>query len=155
MRCPFCTHNDTQVKDSRPHEDGSVIKRRRQCPACGARFTTVETVRLRELFVIKKSGVRVPFHRDKLLQSVRIALRKRPFLQDDIEKIVNGLVRSLESAGEAEISSKRIGETVMEALLNLDHIAYIRYVSVYHDFTDPRDFEKLVVGLRENMKECA
>ncbi len=127
-----------------------MIRRRRQCPGCGARFTTNETVRLRDLWVIKKNGARLPFRREKLLYSVQIAMRKRPFSQDDIERLVNGLVRSFESAGESEISCRVIGERVLEALLNLDRVAYIRYASVYNDFSNLRDFEKLTDRLKEN-----
>lgn len=146
MRCPFCGHDDTQVKDSRPTEDNSAIRRRRFCPppGCGARFTTFERVQLRELTVVKSSGVREPFDRDKLLRSMRIALRKRPVDADRIDRVVNSLVRQLESSGESEIPSKSIGEMVMNHLLNLDQVAYVRYASVYRDFREAADFNHIV-----------
>lgn len=147
MRCPFCGHDDTQVKDSRPTEDNSAIRRRRFCPGCGARFTTFERVQLRELTVVKSSGQREPFDRDKLLRSMRIALRKRPVDADRIDRVVNSLVRQLESSGESEIPSKSIGEMVMNHLLNLDQIAYVRYASVYRDFRDATDFNHIVETL--------
>ena len=140
MRCPFCAHNDTQVKDSRPTEDNSAIRRRRYCPNCGARFTTFERVQLRELTVLKKGGQREPFDRDKLMRSMRIALRKRPGEEDRVDRVVNGIVRRLESSGEVEISVDNIGELVMEALLTLDKVAYIRFASVYRNFRETKDF---------------
>lgn len=148
MRCPFCGHDDTQVKDSRPTEDNSAIRRRRFCPSCGARFTTFERVQLRELTVVKSTGQREPFDRDKLLRSMRIALRKRPVDADRIDRIVNSLVRQLESSGESEIPSKQIGEMVMHALLNLDQVAYVRYASVYKDFREAADFNEIVGSLK-------
>ena len=144
MRCPFCAHNDTQVKDSRPTEDNSAIRRRRYCPNCGARFTTFERVQLRELTVLKKGGQREPFDREKLLRSMTIALRKRPVEQDRIERVVNSIVRQLESSGESEIRSQTIGELVMDALAGLDQVAYVRFASVYRDFRETRDFEKFI-----------
>ena len=144
MRCPHCGANDTQVKDSRPTEDNTAIRRRRFCPHCGERFTTFERVQLRELTVLKRSGRRVPFDRDKLMRSVQIALRKRPFDQDSIEQLVSTIVRGLESQGENEISSQIIGEKVMEALRKLDEVAYVRFASVYKNFREARDFETVL-----------
>ncbi len=144
MRCPFCGHEDTQVKDSRPTEDNSAIRRRRQCPNCGARFTTFERVQLRDLTVLKSNGQRETFDRDKLLRSMTIALRKRPVDQDRIERIVNGIVRRLESSGESEIPSKWIGELIMDALGTLDPVAYVRFASVYRNFREARDFEEFI-----------
>ena len=146
MRCPFCAHNDTQVKDSRPTEDNSAIRRRRYCPNCGARFTTFERVQLRELTVMKKGGQREPFEREKLLRSMRISLRKRPVEEDRVERVVNGIVRRLESSGEAEIKADQIGELVMEALLTLDKVAYVRFASVYRNFRETNDFEDFITG---------
>ena len=148
MRCPFCGHDDTQVKDSRPTEDNSAIRRRRFCPGCGARFTTFERVQLRELIVVKSSGQREPFDREKLLRSMRIALRKRPVDTDRIDRVVNSLVRQLESSGESEIPAKQIGEMVMVALANLDPVAYVRYASVYKDFREASDFNEFVGSLK-------
>ena len=148
MRCPFCAHNDTQVKDSRPTEDNSAIRRRRYCPNCGARFTTFERVQLRELTVMKKGGQREPFEREKLLRSMRISLRKRPVEEDRVERVVNGIVRRLESMGETDISSKHIGEIVMEALARIDTVAYVRFASVYKNFQAADDFDKFVQELR-------
>lgn len=144
MRCPFCGHDDTQVKDSRPAEDNSAIRRRRSCTNCGQRFTTVERVQLREITVVKTDGRRVLFDRDKLARSVRIALRKRPVDDDRIERIVNGIVRQLEASGEAEIDSKQIGELVMETLKEVDAVAYVRFASVYRNFREARDFEAFI-----------
>ncbi len=141
MRCPFCGHEDTQVKDSRPAEDGAAIRRRRSCPHCGQRFTTVERVQLRELTVVKTDGRRVPFDADKLARSIRIALRKRPVEPDRVERMVNGIVRQLETAGEGEVTSAQIGELVMARLRELDEVAYVRFASVYRDFREARDFE--------------
>lgn len=149
MRCPFCGNDDTQVKDSRPTEDGSAIRRRRQCPACGGRFTTFERVQLRELVIVKKSGKREPFERDKLARSIEIACRKRPVAPERIERLVNGVVRQLESLGESEIDVSQVGELVMAALQALDPVAYIRFASVYRDFREARDFETFVGGLSE------
>jgi transcriptional repressor NrdR len=145
MRCPFCQNEDTQVRDSRPTEDGASIRRRRQCSKCGARFTTFERVQLRELVVVKRStGKRAPFEREKLTRSVRIALNKRPVEADQIEQMVSGIVRRLESLGEAEIASGVIGEMVMDALAHLDPVAYVRYASVYRDFREAVDFERFL-----------
>jgi transcriptional repressor NrdR len=144
MRCPFCVNEDTQVKDSRPTEDNSAIRRRRQCPNCGARFTTFERVQLRELTVIKGNGTREPFDRDKITRSMTIALRKRPVDRDRVERVINGLVRRLESSGESEIPSKLVGELVMDALASLDQVAYVRFASVYKNFREARDFEDFV-----------
>ncbi|MGL4543381.1 MAG: transcriptional regulator NrdR [Polymorphobacter sp.] len=147
MRCPFCANDDSQVKDSRPTEDGGAIRRRRQCPACGARFTTFERIQLRELVVLKKSGKREVFDRDKLARSIEIACRKRPIEPERIERLVNGVVRRLESLGDTEIDGAIIGEMVMEGLQALDPVAYIRFASVYRDFREARDFETFVGGL--------
>ena len=147
MRCPFCGHNDTQVKDSRPTEDNAAIRRRRFCPSCGARFTTFERVQLRELTILKKNGKRAPFDRDKLERSVQISLRKRPVDQDRIERMVSGIQRRLESMGEAEIPSSVIGEMVMDSLANLDPVAYVRFASVYRNFREAKDFEEFVEDL--------
>ncbi len=148
MRCPFCGNDDTQVKDSRPTEDNAAIRRRRFCPACNARFTTFERVQLRELTVVKSAGAREPFDRDKLLRSMRIALRKRPVDADRIDRVINSLVRQLESSGENEIPSKTIGEMVMNHLAALDQVAYVRYASVYKDFREASDFNEFVGNLR-------
>ena len=144
MRCPFCQNEDTQVKDSRPTEDGAAIRRRRQCDKCGSRFTTFERVQLRDLIVLKRSGRRVPFDRDKLARSLAVALRKRPIEQDQIEQMISGIVRKLESTGESEITSETIGEMVMDALANLDPVAYVRYASVYRDFKETSDFADFI-----------
>jgi transcriptional repressor NrdR len=144
MRCPFCGHDDTQVKDSRPSEDGSAIRRRRSCGGCSQRFTTIERVQLRELTVVKTDNRRVPFDRDKLARSVRIALRKRPVDDERIELIVNGIVRRLEASGEADIPSKLIGEQVMETLKEVDAVAYVRFASVYRNFRETKDFEAFI-----------
>jgi transcriptional repressor NrdR len=144
MRCPFCGHDDTQVRDSRPTEDNTAIRRRRYCPNCGARFTTFERIQLRELMVVKKSGSRVPFDRDKLERSIAIAIRKRPVEPDRVERLINSIVRRLESAGESEVSSETIGELVMEGLAALDPVAYVRFASVYRNFREAKDFEDFV-----------
>jgi transcriptional repressor NrdR len=144
MRCPFCGHDDTQVKDSRPTEDNSAIRRRRSCPSCGSRFTTFERVQLRELVVIKKNGQRMPFDRDKLARSIAIAVRKRPVDADRVERIINSIQRRLESSGENEIPSTMIGEMVMEALYNMDQVAYVRFASVYKNFREAKDFEEFI-----------
>ncbi len=144
MRCPFCTNVDTQVKDSRPTEDNTAIRRRRHCPACGGRFTTFERIQLRELTVLKKSGARILFDRDKLERSIQIATRKRNVEPERVERMINGIVRQLESSGENEIPSKSIGELVMAALANLDPVAYVRFASVYRNFREARDFEDFV-----------
>lgn len=144
MRCPFCQNEDTQVKDSRPTEDGAAIRRRRQCDKCGNRFTTFERVQLRDLTVLKRSGRRAPFDRDKLARSVMVALRKRPIEPEQIEQMISGIVRKLESQGESEVESQAIGGMVMEALANLDTVAYVRYASVYRDFTEASDFADFI-----------
>jgi transcriptional repressor NrdR len=144
MRCPFCGHDDSQVKDSRPSEDNSAIRRRRHCPECGGRFTTFERVQLRELVVIKKSGRREAFDRDKLERSINHALRKRPVERERVERTVTGIVRRLESMGENEIQANVIGELVMQALASLDKVAYVRFASVYKNFREMRDFEMLI-----------
>ncbi|MFV0280793.1 MAG: transcriptional regulator NrdR [Rhodoblastus sp.] len=144
MRCPYCGSLDTQVKDSRPTDDSSAIRRRRVCPDCGGRFTTFERVQLRDLIVVKKSGRRVPFEREKLMRSLSVALRKRPVDPERIERMVNGVVRQLESEGEAEIPAARIGELVMQGLKSLDDVAYVRFASVYRDFREARDFGVLI-----------
>ena len=144
MRCPYCGSLDTQVKDSRPTEDSASIRRRRVCPDCGGRFTTFERVQLRELTVVKRSGRRTPFDRDKLETSIAHALRKRPVAPERIERMVNGIVRQLESSGEAEIQSSAIGELVMEGLKGLDDVAYVRFASVYKNFREAKDFEELL-----------
>lgn len=147
MRCPFCGHDDTQVKDSRPSEDGAAIRRRRFCSSCGQRFTTVERVQLRELTVVKSDGRRVPFDREKLARSIRIALNKRPVQDERIERVVNGIVRQLEAAGEAELASSQIGELVMDTLKEVDEVAYVRFASVYRDFREAKDFEAFLGSL--------
>jgi len=151
MRCPFCGHDDSQVKDSRPTEDNAAIRRRRSCPQCGARWTTFERVQLRELTVVKKDGEKLPFDRDKLNRSLKIALRKRPVGEDRIERIVNSIQRQLETSGESEIPSKAIGEIVMENLRDLDPVGYVRFASVYRNFREAKDFETFVE--HENLGE--
>ncbi|NBU83496.1 MAG: transcriptional repressor NrdR [Sphingomonadaceae bacterium] len=149
MRCPFCAHEDSQVKDSRPTEDNGAIRRRRQCEACGARFTTFERIQLRELTVVKSEGRRQSFDREKLERSVTIACRKRPIEPAKIERLVSGIQRQLETSGESEVSASTIGELVMEGLKGLDGVAYIRFASVYRDFTEPRDFEDFAGSIAE------
>jgi len=144
MRCPFCGHNDTQVKDSRPTEDNAAIRRRRFCADCGSRFTTFERVQLRDLMILKKNGQHVAFDRDKLIRSIQLACRKRPVDEERVERVVNGIQRRLESSGENEIRSEAVGELVMEALSNLDPVAYVRFASVYKNFREARDFEDFV-----------
>ncbi len=154
MRCPFCAHEESQVKDSRPSEDNTSIRRRRQCEGCGARFTTFERVQLREVMVLK-SGIaggeprREPFDRAKIEQSVALACRKRPVSPERIERLVSGIQRQLETLGDAEVQSRQIGEMVMEGLRQLDSVAYIRFASVYRDFTEARDFEEFASSVRE------
>ena len=152
MRCPNCTSLDTQVKDSRPTEDSSVIRRRRVCLACNFRFTTFERVQLRELTVIKKHGQRETFDRDKLARSIYIALRKRPVEPERVERIINSLVRQLESSGETDIPSDMIGELVMEALASLDQVAYIRFASVYRNFREAKDFGEFIGRIGANVE---
>jgi transcriptional repressor NrdR len=161
MRCPYCGGPDTQVKDSRPSDDAAAIRRRRVCPDCGGRFTTFERVQLRELTVLKRSGKRVPFDRDKLQRSIGVALRKRPVDPERIERLVSGITRQLESSGEAEIGSEAIGELVMEGLKGLDDVAYVRFASVYKNFREASDFKALLgtlsdpVALAEDLPEDA
>jgi transcriptional repressor NrdR len=140
MRCPFCGHAESQVKDSRPSEDGAAIRRRRLCPECEGRFTTFERVQLRELTIVKRSGRRAPFDRDKLARSISLATRKRPIEPDRIEKMISTIVRQLESMGETELPSSAIGELIMKHLKGLDDVAYVRYASVYRDFREAGEF---------------
>jgi len=149
MRCPFCGCEDTQVKDSRSAEDGSSIRRRRQCTACGGRFTTFERVQLRELVVVKSSGRREVFDREKLMRSVQISLRKRNVEQERVDQMVTGVIRRLESLGDTEIPSKVVGELVMEGLAGLDDVAYVRYASVYRNFREARDFGEFIGELED------
>lgn len=149
MHCPFCNGEDTQVKDSRPADDGTAIRRRRLCNACGARFTTFERVQLRELLVLKSSGRKVPFDREKLTRSISIATRKRPIEQEDIDKTVSQIVRTLEQSGDTEIPSKVIGHHVMAALKEIDDVAFVRYASVYQNFGGAKDFEAFLRELGE------
>ncbi len=144
MRCPYCASLETQVKDSRPTDDSAAIRRRRVCPDCGGRFTTFERVQLRDLMVAKRSGRRVPFDRDKLQRSVEVALRKRPVDGERVERLINGIVRQLESFGESEVASERIGQLVMDGLKGLDDVAYVRFASVYKNFREAKDFEDLL-----------
>ncbi|MVZ97298.1 transcriptional repressor NrdR [Sphingorhabdus sp. IMCC26285] len=153
MRCPFCGHDDSQVKDSRPTEDNSAIRRRRQCEGCGGRFTTFERIQLRELTVIKTEGNREPFEREKLERSLSVACRKRPVDSAQIEKLASGIQRQLETLGESEIESKRIGEFVMDGLKALDSVAYIRFASVYKDFNEAKDFEDFAGSVVEAAKK--
>ena len=150
MKCPFCSNDDTQVKDSRSTEDNSAIRRRRFCAACGARFTTFERIQLRELTVIKKSGKKVPFARDKLERSVQIALRKRPVDSDRVDRMLSGIVRRVESLGETEVTSDVIGEIVMEGLQSIDSVAYVRFASVYKNFREAKDFEEFLGVISSN-----
>jgi len=153
LRCPFCGNEDSQVKDSRPTEDGAAIRRRRQCEACAARFTTFERIQLRDLTVLKSEDRREPFERDKLVRSVSIAVRKRPITAAQVEKLVSGIQRQLETLGDSEIPSQRIGELVMEGLKGLDPVAYIRFASVYKDFREARDFEEFAGNVSEAGQE--
>ena len=150
MRCPYCQSEETQVKDSRPAEDGQAIRRRRVCPVCGGRFTTFERVQLRDLVVVKRSGRKVAFDRDKLMRSVEIALRKRNVEPERIERAVTGIVRQLESSGETEIPSDEIGRLVMDALKSIDDVAYVRFASVYKNFREARDFHDLLGELKSD-----
>lgn len=149
MRCPFCGDFDTQVKDSRPTEDQVSIRRRRSCGACNSRFTTFERVQLCELTVVKKNGEKVPFDREKLAHSIRISVRKRPISGEKLERVITSLVRRLESQGESEIKSSHIGEVIMETLRELDKVAYVRFASVYKDFTEAKDFETIIEELEQ------
>lgn len=155
MRCPFCGHSESQVKDSRPSEDGAAIRRRRLCPECGGRFTTFERVQLRELTILKRSGRRAPFDRDKLARSVAVAMRKRPVDPDRVERMISAIVRQLESMGETELPSSAIGELVMKHLKQLDDVAYVRYASVYRDFRETQDFARFLgeEGLSEAVED--
>jgi transcriptional repressor NrdR len=155
MRCPFCGHAESQVKDSRPSEDGAAIRRRRLCPECGGRFTTFERVQLRELTILKKSGRRTPFERDKLVRSISIATRKRPVEPERVERMISSIVRQLESMGETELPSSAVGELVMQQLKALDDVAYVRYASVYRDFRETQDFANFLgaEGLAEATEE--
>ena len=152
MKCPFCGCTDTQVKDSRNADDDTAVRRRRECPECGQRFTTFEHVQLRDLMVVKKNGERVMFDRDKLARSIFLAVRKRPISSERVEKIVTSIQRRMESSGESEINSTKIGEMVMDALAKLDHVAYIRFASVYRDFREPKDFEEFLETLEKMAK---
>ena len=144
MRCPYCMNADTQVKDSRQTEENTVIRRRRVCADCGGRFTTFERIQLRELTIVKNTGRKVPFERDKLMRSVQVALRKRPVEPERIERMVSGIVRRLENLGESEIPAKMVGELVMEGLYALDQVAYVRFASVYRNFREAKDFEEFL-----------
>ena len=149
MRCPFCAHDDSQVKDSRPTEDGAAIRRRRQCEACGARFTTFERIQLRDIWVVKSEGRKEAFDLDKLARSIDIAFRKRQIDPSRLEKLISGIQRQLETSGEGEVPARAIGEMVMEGLKRLDSVAYIRFASVYKDFTDAQDFEDFAGTVKE------
>ncbi|ABC63220.1 transcriptional regulator NrdR [Erythrobacter litoralis] len=153
MRCPFCAHDDSQVKDSRPAEDNAAIRRRRQCSKCGARFTTFERVQLRDVTVVKSDDKREAFDRSKLEQSVTLACRKRGVTQEQIDQLVSGIQRQVETAGEGEIASTRIGEMVMDGLRQIDSVAYIRFASVYRDFSEARDFEEFASTVQEAAKD--
>jgi transcriptional repressor NrdR len=155
MRCPFCASDDTQVKDSRPTEENAAIRRRRVCPDCGGRFTTFERVQLREITVVKRSGRKVAFDREKLLASVMVALRKRPVPEERIERMVSGIVRQIESSGESEVASSAIGGLVMEALKGLDAVAYVRFASVYRDFREAADFQDVLSEIADGDARAA
>ncbi len=144
MRCPFCGSENTSVKDSRSAEDNTAVRRRRVCEACGARFTTFERVQLREIMVVKRDGKRVPFDRDRLTRSITIALRKRPVDREQVDQMVSGIARKLESGGETEVTSNEVGEFAMEALRQVDPVGYVRFASVYKDFRDPNDFAQFI-----------
>jgi transcriptional repressor NrdR len=153
LRCPFCSHDDSQVKDSRPTEDGTAIRRRRQCEECGARFTTFERVQLRDLTVVKKDGTREPFDRTKLEGSIAVACRKRDIDPARIERLVSAIQRQVETSGESEVSTEAVGELVMNSLETLDHVAYIRFASVYKDFREAKDFEDFAGSVGETGRE--
>ena len=155
MRCPFCAHDDTQVKDSRPTEDNTSIRRRRQCSSCGARFTTFERVQLREVIVVKSGDRREAFDRSKLEQSVTLACRKRGVDQERIDQLVSGIQRQVETAGDPEVASSRIGEMVMDGLRQIDSVAYIRFASVYRDFSEAKDFEEFASTVQEAAQDGA
>ena len=152
MRCPYCGSLDTQVKDSRPADDSASIRRRRVCPDCAGRFTTFERVQLRELMVVKKSGKRMPFDREKIIRSLAVALRKRPVDPERVERMVNGIARQLESQGESDIPTQRIGALVLEGLRGLDDVAYVRFASVYRDFSDAKDFTAILTELSRSLE---
>lgn len=154
MRCPFCGNDETQVKDSRPTEDNAAIRRRRECPSCEARFTTFERIQLREIIVVKSDGTREPFEREKLLRSLKLPLQKRPVDAETIERTVNGIIRQLEQAGDADVSTREIGEKVMEALAGLDPVAYVRYASVYKDFREVKDYNTFLADLENVCKKA-
>jgi transcriptional repressor NrdR len=149
VKCPFCGHDDSQVKDSRPTEDGAAIRRRRQCEGCGARFTTFERIQLRELTIVKGDGRREPFAREKLDRSIAIACRKRPIEAIRVERLVSAIQRQIETSGESEIAAKRVGEMVMDGLKALDSVAYIRFASVYKDFAEAKDFEDFAGNVKD------
>ncbi len=153
MRCPFCANDDTQVKDSRPTEDSTAIRRRRQCGSCGARFTTFERVQLREVTIVKSGDRKEAFNRSKIEQSVSLACRKRGVTQERIDQLISGIQRQVETAGEAEVPSARIGEMVMDGLKQIDSVAYIRFASVYRDFSEARDFEEFASTVAEAAKD--
>jgi transcriptional repressor NrdR len=153
VRCPFCAHDDSQVKDSRPTEDNTAIRRRRQCDSCGARFTTFERVQLREITVVKSDGTRESFDRSKIDQSVALACRKRGLAQERLDQLVSGVQRQIETMGESEVTARGIGEMVMEGLRGLDTVAYIRFASVYRDFTEAKDFEDFASTVRDAGKD--
>jgi transcriptional repressor NrdR len=155
MRCPFCGSDDNQVKDSRPVEEGGAVRRRRQCNACGARFTTFERIQLRELTVIKRDGKRVPFDREKFKRSILIATRKRGIDEERIDRIVNGIVREVELSGDTEIEARRLGALAMQRLAELDQVAYVRFASVYHDFTGARDFERFIARMASESERAS
>ncbi|MDH3661257.1 MAG: transcriptional regulator NrdR [Alphaproteobacteria bacterium] len=155
MHCPFCGSDDNQVKDSRPVEDGGAVRRRRHCNGCGARFTTFERIQLRELMVVKRDGDKTAFDRDKLKRSITIACRKRGVEEEKIERIVNGIVRELEISGEIEIDTRRLGRLAMERLAELDEVAYVRFASVYEDFSGARDFERFIARLSDQRDKDA
>jgi len=152
MRCPFCSNKETQVRDSRPSEDNSTIRRRRVCPACGGRFTTFERVQLRELYVLKRTGQKVVFDRDKLMRSVQVATRKRPVDIDKLEQMVSGIVRQLENRGDTIIDSELIGTLIMEGLRQIDDVSYVRFASVYKDFREAKDFEEFLEEISDTNK---
>lgn len=153
MRCPFCAHDNSQVKDSRPTEDNTSIRRRRQCEGCGARFTTFERVQLREITVVKSGEKREPFDRSKIEQSVALACRKRGIAQERLDQLVSGIQRQVETLGDAEVSAKQIGEMVMDGLRQLDSVAYIRFASVYRDFSEAKDFEDFASAVQDAAKQ--
>ncbi|MDG2187466.1 MAG: transcriptional regulator NrdR [Hyphomicrobiales bacterium] len=150
MRCPYCSNKETQVRDSRPSEDNSTIRRRRVCPGCGGRFTTFERVQLRELYVLKRTGEKVIFDRDKLMRSVQVATRKRPVEIDTLEQMVSGIVRQLENRGETDVSTELIGKLIMEGLRQIDEVSYVRFASVYKNFREAKDFEEILEEISDN-----